>query len=75
MEKENKKGLSCREVVTRHLRIFVSDGTVNERKEIRRLFLMGRLTSERKSEDPGLRISGMTGLYFITAKHLRSLNF
>ena len=36
MEKKNKKGLSCREVVTRHLRIFVSDGTVNERKEIRR---------------------------------------
>ena len=36
MERKNKKGLSCREVVTRHLRIFVSDGTVNERKEIRR---------------------------------------
>ncbi len=52
MERKNKKGLSCREVVTRHLRIFVSDGTVNERKEIRR---------------SGLQISGMTSLYVITA--------
>ncbi len=36
MQKENKKSLSCRKVFIRHLRIFVSDGTVNERKEIRR---------------------------------------
>lgn len=36
MEKENKKSLSSREVVTRDLRIFVSVGMVNERKEIRR---------------------------------------
>ena len=40
MQKENvgcyKKSMSCREVVTRYLRIFVSDGMVNERKEIRR---------------------------------------
>ena len=36
MEKENKKSLSSREVVTRDLRIFVSDGMANERKEIRR---------------------------------------
>jgi len=37
MEKENhKNNLSCRKVVMRHLRIFVSDGRVNERKEIRR---------------------------------------
>ena len=28
--------MSCREVVTRHLRIFVSDGIINERKKIRR---------------------------------------
>ena len=31
-----KKSMSCREVVTRYLRIFVSDGMVNGRKEIRR---------------------------------------
>ena len=36
MEKENKKSLSCRKVFIRHLRIFVSDGMVNEREEIRR---------------------------------------
>ena len=36
MEKKSKKSLSSREVVTRDLRIFVSDGRVNERKEIRR---------------------------------------
>jgi len=40
MQKENeccyKKSMSCREVVTRHLRIFVSDGMVNGRKKIRR---------------------------------------
>ena len=36
MEKENKKSLSCRKVFIRHLRIFVSDGTVNEREKIRR---------------------------------------
>ena len=36
MEKEIKKSLSSREAVTRDLRIFVSAGTVNERKEIRR---------------------------------------
>ena len=40
MQKENKgcykKSMSCREVVTRHLRIFVSDGIINGRKEIRR---------------------------------------
>ena len=40
MQQENigcyKKSMSCREVVTRHLRIFVSDGKVNGRKEIRR---------------------------------------
>ena len=36
MEKENKKSLSCRKVFIRHLRIFVSAGMVNERKEIRR---------------------------------------
>ena len=35
-EKCYKKELSSREVVTRDLRIFVSDGRVNERKEIRR---------------------------------------
>ncbi len=37
MEKENsKKSLSCRKAFIRHLRIFVSDGMANERKEIRR---------------------------------------
>jgi len=37
MEKENsKKSLSCRKAFIRHLRIFVSDGMINERKEIRR---------------------------------------
>ena len=37
MQKENhKKNLSCRKDVMRHLRIFVSDGMVNGRKEIRR---------------------------------------
>ena len=36
MQKEIQKSMSCREVVTRHLRIFVSDGRINERKEIRR---------------------------------------
>ena len=40
MQQENmccyKKSMSCREVVTRHLRIFVSDGMANEREEIRR---------------------------------------
>ena len=36
MEKESKTSMSCRKVFIRHLRIFVSDGTVNERKEIRR---------------------------------------
>ena len=36
MEKKSKKSLSSREVVTRDLRIFVSDGRGNERKEIRR---------------------------------------
>ncbi len=36
MQKENKKSLSCRNVFIRHLRIFVSAGMVNERKEIRR---------------------------------------
>ena len=36
MSKENQKSMSCREVVTRYLRIFVSDGRINERKEIRR---------------------------------------
>ena len=36
MEKESKKSLSCRKAFIRHLRIFVSDGMINERKEIRR---------------------------------------
>ena len=36
MEKENQISLSCRKVFIRHLRIFVSTGTVNERKKIRR---------------------------------------
>ena len=40
MQKENigcyKKSMSYREVVTRHLRIFVSDGRINGRKKIRR---------------------------------------
>ena len=31
-----KKSMSCREVVTRHLPIIVSDGTVNEREKSRR---------------------------------------
>ena len=36
MEKKSKKSLSCRKAFIRHLRIFVSDGMINERKEIRR---------------------------------------
>ena len=36
--------MSCREVVTRHLRIFVSDGRVNERKEIRRSRIKSGMT-------------------------------
>ena len=36
MEKESKKSLSCRKAFIRHLRIFVSGGMINERKEIRR---------------------------------------
>ena len=36
--------MSCREVVTRHLRIFVSDGIINERKEIRRSRIKSGMT-------------------------------
>ena len=48
MQKENKgcykKSMSCREVVTRHLRIFVSDGIINERKKIRRSRIKSGMT-------------------------------
>ena len=36
MQQEIQKSLSCRKFVIRHLRIFVSDGMANERKESRR---------------------------------------
>ena len=39
-----KKSMSCREVVTRHLRIFVSDGVINGRKEIRRSRIKSGMT-------------------------------
>ena len=38
--------MSCREVVTRHLRIFVSDGRINERKEIRRSRIKSGMTPD-----------------------------
>ena len=44
MSKENQKSMSCREVVTRHLRIFVSDGVINERKKIRRSRIKSGMT-------------------------------
>ena len=48
MQKENigcyKKSMSCREVVTRHLRIFVFDGVINERKKIRRSRIKSGMT-------------------------------
>ena len=48
MQKENigcyKKSMSCREVVTRHLRIFVFDGIINGRKEIRRSWIKSGMT-------------------------------
>ena len=44
MQKEIQKSMSCREVVTRHLRIFVSDGRVNERKKIRRSRIKSGMT-------------------------------
>ncbi len=52
MEKENQKSLSCRNVFIRHLRIFVSDGMVNEREEIRR----SRITNFR--DDKSLCYNG-----------------
>jgi len=55
MEKENsKKSLSCRKAFIRHLRIFVSAGMVNERKEIRR----SRITNFR--DDRSLCYNGFT---------------
>ena len=54
MEKESKKSLSCRNVFIRHLRIFVSDGMINERKEIRR----SRITNFR--DDRSLCYNGFT---------------
>ncbi len=60
MEKENiKKSLSCREVVTRHLRIFVFDGMVDERKEIRR----SRITNFR--DDRPLYYNGIKAFTLI----------
>ena len=44
MQKEIQKSMSCREVVTRHLRIFVSDGIINERKKIRRSRIKSGMT-------------------------------
>ncbi|WP_428050164.1 type IV pilin protein [Candidatus Avelusimicrobium caledoniensis] len=52
MEKENQKSLSCRNVFIRHLRIFVSDGMVNEREKIRR----SRITNFR--DDKSLCYNG-----------------
>ena len=54
MEKKSKKSLSCRKVFIRHLRIFVSDGMINERKEIRR----SRITNFR--DDRSLCYNGFT---------------
>ena len=54
MEKESKKSLSCRKAFIRHLRIFVSDGMINERKEIRR----SRITNFR--DDRSLCYNGFT---------------
>ena len=64
MQKEIQKSMSCREVVTRHLRIFVSDGRINERKKIRRS-RSPRRTGEFRDDNtnftgggPGFRPSG-----------------
>ena len=54
MEKKSKKSLSCRKAFIRHLRIFVSDGMINERKEIRR----SRITNFR--DDRSLCYNGFT---------------
>ena len=55
MEKKSKKSLSCRKAFIRHLRIFVSDGMINERKEIRR----SRITNFR--DDRPLCYNGDNG--------------
>ena len=60
MQQEIQKSLSCREVVTRHLHIFVSDGMANEREEIRRSRIE-TLRDDRhylKGGGPGFRPSG-----------------
>ena len=44
MQKEIQKSMSCREVVTQHLRIFVFDGVINERKKIRRSRIKSGMT-------------------------------
>ena len=44
MQKENKKSMSCRKFVIRHLPIFVSDGMANKRKEIRRSRIKSGMT-------------------------------
>jgi len=59
MEKESKKSLSCRKVFIRHLRIFVSIGTVNEREKIRR----SRITNFR--DDRPLCYNGMQAFTLI----------
>ena len=41
----NENKLSCRKFVIRHLRIFVSDGRINGRKEIRRSRIKSGMTS------------------------------
>ena len=59
MEKKSKKSLSCRKVFIRHLRIFVSIGTVNEREKIRR----SRITNFR--DDRPLCYNGMQAFTLI----------
>ncbi len=63
MEKKSKKSLSCRKVFIRHLRIFVSIGTVNEREKIRRS-RSPRRTGEFRDDRP-LCYNGMQAFTLI----------